>query len=245
MKKISTLQIASVAVYMLLSVAAVNAEVTIKQSGNTLNIRGDKESDQVLIQPLGPNVIAVTVNNNQPLEFSNVANLKINLGKGANQVNIFGVDFSGSLDVNMGGDPGNYFKLTQTTIAGNLKVRGASDTSILLSTIGRDFSYQAGFPVDLDGDGYTMLAEASTFFGRTTIRGSSRFDDQVALSLCDFISNLDVRLGGGDDYLLCFVLNVAGNVNFDGGRGNDTRLTLGAFTVLGAVKDKGFEILLF
>jgi hypothetical protein len=245
MKFNSILKIVLAPVFMLLAMAVANADVTIKQSGNTLNIRGDKEHDAVTIQAMGFNSVAIAVNNDPPIPFLNVANIKVNMGQGVDTVYVEAIDISGNLDVNLGGDAGDVFDLQDAKVGGNLKVRGVSDGTIRGGKVGKDFSYQAGIPLQMNGTGFTLLADDTLFQGRATIRGNSRFDDIIGLTNCAFMNNLDVRMGGGDDQLFCFEMFVFGNVNFDGGRGLDARMTLGAFVVGGIVKDKGFEILLF
>jgi len=229
---------------MLFSGAVIQAEVTVKQSGSTLNFRGDRAADSVQLTGLGINVVSVVVNGGTAAVFSNVQNIKINMGKGVDYVRISSVRIEGNLEINMGGDWGDWVEMLDvfgnSLIGGQLTIKGGSYYNLTRCYIHKNLVIQAGLSTDLTGFGQTMFLQNLTVAGSATIRGNNRLSDYVDVYSCSVLGNLDVRLGGGDDRFLVNNLFVVGNLSHDGGRGYDRVVVFDLF-VVGLVLEKNFE----
>lgn len=226
--------------FLLLGTPAVNGEVTVRQSGTTVTLRGDRVGDEVVIRGRHPNIVEISVNGGFARGFIDVHNIRINMGKGADRVIMVSVEISGNVEINLGGDLGDRFEMHDSTIGGSVSINGGSFYIVARCEIAKDLNIKAGLSADPLSYSFTTLISDVMVGGKVTFRGNNNLYDGLAVWECLVVGNFDVRLGGGDDYLILRQSFVGGKASFDGGRGYD-QLGILSSTIVGQISEKNFE----
>jgi hypothetical protein len=202
-----------------------------------LTINGGNANDVVNIAGTGV-VGRVAVN---ATAFIGVNSIRVDLGGGADVLNVDSVQIGGEFSAKMGGNPGDFFEFLQTSqqspIGGPLKLSGVADveldgnggTSASEPTdinVSGDISISLSGFGDVNGDGREVDIDDTNAGGKTTINGSNSVD-RIRIRDSSFVRAVTINFKGGDD-----VLDIDGGAgdanNFDnllevkGGNGIDT-----------------------
>lgn len=234
-----SLCLAMVAVGCLLSTA--QAEISTRFSRGTLTLTSDNFGDNLAIIGFGSNQVAVISNGGLPLLYGDVQNIKIIMKRGLDEVAVGGIEISGNLDIDLGGDFGDNVLVEGCLIGGNFTCKGASDSTTVDVVVGRNMRIDAGTPFDLNGDGATMLVANCEVAGKTDLNGSRQSFDVIAVVDNFFSNNLTVKLNSGIDTLAIGGNLIGGNLSLDAGSGIDT-LAAGENLAGGRTTLRNFEI---
>ncbi|MBX3419340.1 MAG: hypothetical protein KF851_17175 [Pirellulaceae bacterium] len=253
-------------VVIVCGVSIANADVSVRQSRTTLNIRGDGAGDEVAIVGLSTNVFTVSVNGATATTYSEVQTIKISMGKGADLVVISELIVDGSVEVALGGDADDEAFVWASSIGGNLVAKGGSFIEVEDCFVNKDLSLQSGANLGtFVSDSIASAITTTVVLGKSTIRGNSKLSDRLfvegsvligktsvslgggndtAIVLSSiFLGDVGVGLGSGDDLLSVNSVTMGAKVALDGGQGVDTLFAMAVSTIV-PVTPKGFENIL-
>jgi hypothetical protein len=229
---------AAILFFMATSNLAMSQVTTSFNAGQgRLTINGGNAGDVVDI--VGAGVVGRLMVNAQ--NFIGVNSIRVDLGGGADLLNVEEIQIGGEFSAKMGGDPGDIVTLDQSnflmSIGGPLKLTGVADVVIdgdggTSSTeandvnVGGDVTISLNGFGDVNGDGREVEIDDTNVGGKTTINGSNSVD-RIRIRDSSFVRAVTINFKGGDD-----VLDIDGGAgdanNFDnllevkGGNGIDT-----------------------
>ncbi len=222
--------------------AESQAEVSFRNSRGTLRVTGDNSAELVIISGMGSNQVAVETNDGEIYEFEDVEDIRIELKRGADELEIYDLEISGNLDINMGGDMGDSLQVADSMIGGNFVNKGASDSIITDSSIGKNLTIHAGLPYDFFENDCTMEVIGSVVGGKATLNGSNQSSDMVCVSTSFFANDLFIHLGNGSDSLSIFENVIGRNLTMDGGGGSTDLVCSDGNWIGGRIKLRAFEL---
>ena len=207
-------------------VSESQADVSARLTRGTLTLTGDSFGDLVEINGTRggttiPNLIVVSINGGPFVEYAGVANVRMDMRAGADEVKVAFIDILGDFDVIMGGDIGDRCLVGFCGIGGNYTSQGYSETAALYLGVGGNMTLRADMALDVDGDGFTTFVGGIRVVGQARIDGGRSSDDDIFVDECEFDRDLSVNLGGGVDDATLDSNIIGRNLTTDGGAGFD------------------------